>query len=181
MNQDKSTIFEKNILLYMEEAENIYQNTEHTMMDKLGERIFFERMSIRLYEGLIRKHRGDVFKSRLPDMNRIKQFHDEEKEHFQLLEKTIKQMGGDPSIMTSAAELIASSRTSRNRFSISCSRSAWVPLLRMMRRISEAAVQNNRSALFRPSAIKSGSVRRDPGQDPGGPHVLRRQTDAFPA
>jgi rubrerythrin len=106
MNQDKSTIFEKNILLYMEEAENIYQNTEHTMMDKLGERIFFERMSIRLYEGLIRKHRGDVFKSRLPDMNRIKQFHDEEKEHFQLLEKIIKQMGGDPNIMTSAAELI---------------------------------------------------------------------------
>ena len=106
MNQNKSTIFEKNILLYMKEAENIYQSTERTMIDKLGERIFFERMSIRLYEGLISKHRGDVFKSRLPDMNRIKQFHDEEKEHFELLEKTIKQIGGDPGLMTSAADLI---------------------------------------------------------------------------
>jgi hypothetical protein len=106
MNQNKSTIFEKNILLYMKEAKNIYQNTERMMMDKLGERIFFERMSIRLYEGLIRKHHGDVFKGRLPDMNRIKQFLEEEKEHFELLQKTIKQIGGDPSIMTSAAELI---------------------------------------------------------------------------
>lgn len=77
----------------------------HAFMDKLGERLAFERSGTRLYEALISKFNGSDHKERLPEMTRIEQFYLEELKHFQLVAEIIAKIGGDPTAMTPAADL----------------------------------------------------------------------------
>lgn len=83
----------------------------HAFMDKLGERLAFERSGTRLYEALLSKFNGSEHKERLPDIHRIEQFYLEELKHFQLVGEIIAKIGGDSTAMTPAADLagIASS------------------------------------------------------------------------
>jgi rubrerythrin len=76
-------------------------------LDKLGERLAFERSGTRLYEALVSKH--DAFGSfaggpRKEDLAEILQ---EEYEHFTMLSSTIAQLGGDPTAVTPSADLHA--------------------------------------------------------------------------
>lgn len=83
----------------------------HSMMDKLGERLAFERSGTRLYEALITKYHSSEHKERLPELARMEQFFLEELKHFQLISEVIKKIGGDPTALTPAADVsgIASS------------------------------------------------------------------------
>jgi rubrerythrin len=77
------------------------------LMDKLGERLAFERSGTRLYEALVSKH--DAFGSfaggpRKGDLEGILR---EEHEHFTMLSSTIEQLGGDPTAVTPSANLHA--------------------------------------------------------------------------
>jgi hypothetical protein len=95
------------------------------LMDKLGERLAYERSGTRLYEALILKHRaaeaaeGDV----LPDVSTfitgdagddtetpaetLERIRAEEFEHFTMLCDAMTAMGGDPTAQTPCADVMA--------------------------------------------------------------------------
>ncbi len=100
------------------------------LMDKIGERLAFERGGTRLYDALITKYKAlqdsgeelppaadaladqdeDLFmaslegESALETLERIRQ---EEMEHFQLLVGAMEQLGGDPTAQTPCADVVA--------------------------------------------------------------------------
>lgn len=76
------------------------------LLDKLGERLAFERQGTRLYEALINKCEslGEADGVR-PSIDDLKDIHDEEKEHFALLQEVILDLGGDPTIQTPSADI----------------------------------------------------------------------------
>jgi bacterioferritin (cytochrome b1) len=86
------------------------------LLDKLGERIAFERAGTRLYTALISKHlavinSGDEV---LPSMIEgespsatLQRIRDEELEHFHMLCNRVTQLGGDPTAQTPCADVTA--------------------------------------------------------------------------
>src|SRR4029450_6176692 len=76
-------------------------------MDKLGERLAFERSGTRLYEALVSKH--DAFGSFAggPSKGDLEAILQEEYSHFTMLSTTIEQLGGDPTVVTPSADLHA--------------------------------------------------------------------------
>jgi hypothetical protein len=76
-------------------------------MDKLGERLAFERSGTRLYEALLSKY--DAFGSFAGGPNKADLEHicEEEYRHFMMLQAAIEQRGGDPTAVTPAANLSA--------------------------------------------------------------------------
>lgn len=77
------------------------------LMDKLGERLAFERTGTRLYEGLISKY--DAFGSFPggPTREDLEHVLQEESMHFMMLQSAIEQFGGDPTAVTPSANLHA--------------------------------------------------------------------------
>jgi len=77
------------------------------LMDKLGERLAFERTGTRLYEALVSKH--DAFGSFAggPSRDDLEQIRQEEFQHCTLLQSVITQLGGDPTAVTPSADLHA--------------------------------------------------------------------------
>lgn len=86
-------------------AQEKIMNGNHGFMDKLGERIAFERSGTRLYECLLSKYLGSDDKNSYPPIEILQQFHAEEKSHFQLTAETMKSLGGDPTAMTPSADI----------------------------------------------------------------------------
>jgi ferritin-like metal-binding protein YciE len=79
--------------------------SEIHLLDKLGERMAFERTGTRLYEGLINKAKIMKETSTGPDLDNLVEIHDEELKHFFMLKETIRQLGGDPTIQTPSADV----------------------------------------------------------------------------
>jgi rubrerythrin len=77
------------------------------LMDKLGERLAFERAGTRLYEALVSKH--DAFGSfaGVPSRDNLEHVRQEEYRHFTMLQSAIEQLGGDPTAVTPSANLHA--------------------------------------------------------------------------
>lgn len=76
-------------------------------LDKLAERLAFERGGVRLYQAFLTKcqapHEG-------PDVVSIEQLRhicDEEARHFMLLKECIEQLGGDPTVQSPCANITA--------------------------------------------------------------------------
>jgi hypothetical protein len=71
------------------------------LVDKLGERLAFERSGVRLYDALITKCEGA-----LPDLSLrdLRQFREEELEHYFMLKDVIEKIGADPTAMTPCAD-----------------------------------------------------------------------------
>lgn len=76
-------------------------------IDKLGERLAFERSGVRLYEALISKYVACGGFAGGPERSELEGNMQEEHEHFLLLVDTITKMGGDPTVMTPSADLQA--------------------------------------------------------------------------
>ncbi len=75
------------------------------LLDRLGERLAFERSGTRLYEAMLTKCRavangqgGDV-------LEELEHYCDEEREHFQLLVACREKLGADPTTQTPAADV----------------------------------------------------------------------------
>lgn len=86
--------------------ESIKGQVPTVLLDKLGERIAFERTGTRLYEALISKveaRSGDPAKA----SKKLREIHDEEAEHFNLLCRTMRELGADPTAMTPCANVTA--------------------------------------------------------------------------
>lgn len=79
----------------------------YAFMDKLGDRIAFERTGTRLYEALLVKYEGTEDKENLPPLELLQQFHREELEHFLMLTEVMKKIGGDPTAVTPCANIDA--------------------------------------------------------------------------
>ena len=74
-------------------------------IDKLGERLAFERSGVRLYEALLTKCQATPEK--LPGMSneQLMHFRDEEAKHFKLVADCLEQLGADPTAQTPAADV----------------------------------------------------------------------------
>lgn len=75
------------------------------LLDKLGERLAFERQGVRLYECLIGKAKLLGPLPGGPTVGDLEHILEEEKEHFRFLQKTIVQAGGDPTVQTPCADI----------------------------------------------------------------------------
>lgn len=73
------------------------------LMDKLGERLAFERSGTRLYDALIAKCEA-IGEGAIPAAD-LKRIRDEEAVHFALIGAAIQSLGGDPTAQTPGADV----------------------------------------------------------------------------
>lgn len=75
------------------------------LLDKLGERMAFERAGVRLYEAIIAKCEA----ANIPEetLSKLREYRDEEHSHFMLVHATIESLGADPTAMTPSADATA--------------------------------------------------------------------------
>jgi hypothetical protein len=74
-------------------------------VDKLGERIAFERVSVRLCEALITKFEAFGGFEGGPGRGELDQVIQKKYEHFRLLQEAIQNAGCDPTVLTPSADL----------------------------------------------------------------------------
>ena len=76
------------------------------LLDKLGERLAFERQGTRLYEAFLQKlETAPAEHVNGPSSEDLRHICDEELEHFKLLQKAITEIGGDATIQTPSADV----------------------------------------------------------------------------
>jgi rubrerythrin len=76
-------------------------------IDKLGERLAFERSGVRLYDALISKFDAFGGFEGGPTREMLASILKEEYQHFTLLSEAITKLGGDPTVVTPSADLHA--------------------------------------------------------------------------
>jgi len=74
-------------------------------INKLGERLAFERTGTRLYQAVISRY--DVLKATpgFPKLGDLKKIHEDELAHFQMLWDSLVELGADPTVVTPGADL----------------------------------------------------------------------------
>ena len=77
------------------------------LIDKLGERLAFERTGVRLYEGILIKFDALGSWDGGPTREQLMQIRDEELAHFEMLKQYIQKVGADPTAMTPSADVTA--------------------------------------------------------------------------
>jgi len=75
------------------------------LLDKLGERLAFERGGVRLFDGLIAKFEASGTWRGGPSMQDLVRFREHEVQHMFLMKETLEGLGADPSAMTPSADL----------------------------------------------------------------------------
>lgn len=79
------------------------------LIDKLGERLAFERTGVRLYEALITKCSADGVSGPLADagidLQQLTMIREDEERHFNLIGEAIVALGGDPTSVTPCADV----------------------------------------------------------------------------
>ena len=82
------------------------EDSPQILLDKLGERLAFERTATRLYDALITKCElmldGDISMT-LDDLVQIRA---DEARHFKMVKEAIESLGGDPTSQTPSADLV---------------------------------------------------------------------------
>jgi rubrerythrin len=73
-------------------------------VDKLGERLAFERSGVRLYDGLIAKLEAHGEMPQGPTREDLERLRGEELEHFHALEESMLALCGDPTAVTPSAD-----------------------------------------------------------------------------
>lgn len=82
-------------------AQAIQGNSPSVLIDKLGQRLAFERGGVRLYDALLTKCKAA---EPMLDIGILEQFRNDEAEHFMLVRDCIVSMGGDPTAQTPCAD-----------------------------------------------------------------------------
>lgn len=75
------------------------------LLDKLSERLAFERTGTRLYEALLNKCEMLGEETPGPTLEEIQHIGREELEHFLLINETISELGGDPTVQSPSADV----------------------------------------------------------------------------
>jgi bacterioferritin (cytochrome b1) len=76
----------------------------HVLIDKLGERLAFERTGTRVYEALITKCESSE-DTGVIDVDVLRQFCEQEADHFAMLADCIESLGADPTAQTPGADV----------------------------------------------------------------------------
>lgn len=74
------------------------------LINKLGERLAFERSGVRLYECLITKCESAKSGPQIP-IDRLRHFRSEEEEHFRMVKDAMLSLGADPTAQTPDADV----------------------------------------------------------------------------
>jgi rubrerythrin len=76
------------------------------LLDKLGERLAFERQGTRLYEAFLQKCESLTLEDGSgPSVEELRHICEEELEHFHLLQNAITALGGDATVQTPSADV----------------------------------------------------------------------------
>jgi rubrerythrin len=75
-------------------------------IDKLSERAAFERTGARLYEAMLAKFDALGGYPGGPTRERLVEIRDEELEHLGIVQEAVNTLGGDPTVMTPAADMV---------------------------------------------------------------------------
>ncbi|WP_437793174.1 ferritin-like domain-containing protein [Sorangium sp. So ce693] len=92
-------------------GELIHGRPPALLIDKLGERLQFERSGTRLYEAMIAKHDAEGSFEGGPTRADLEAIRDEELLHFALVKRAIERLGADPTAMTPGADVIGLAST----------------------------------------------------------------------
>ncbi len=76
-------------------------------IDKLGERMAFERQGVRLYEALLRKCSAGSSSPAPVPVERLELIRQNELEHMFLIKATLENFGADPTAQTPSADVVA--------------------------------------------------------------------------
>lgn len=87
--------------------EKLKGNKPTLVLDKLGERLAFERTGTRLYEALVSKHEADGGFLGGPTRQELVDILNDEHRHFAMLAEVVRDLGGDPTAMTPSADAVA--------------------------------------------------------------------------
>ena len=79
-------------------------NKPQVLIDKLGERLAYERTGVRLYEALLMKL-GTATGGPMIDAAAVARIRDDEHAHFQMVGKYLVEIGADPTAMTPCADI----------------------------------------------------------------------------
>jgi rubrerythrin len=88
------------------------QHALQMFLDKLGERLEFERTGVRLYDALIFKRRQEERQESahtvpMPSIAALEAIRNDELSHFRQIEKAIRELGGDPTVLSPSADVAA--------------------------------------------------------------------------
>jgi len=75
------------------------------LLDKLAERLAFERTGTRLYDGLLSKCQGRSNEASGLPLESLRAFRDEEAQHFALVWEVMRGLGADPTALTPGADV----------------------------------------------------------------------------
>jgi hypothetical protein len=75
------------------------------LLDKLGERLAFERTSTRLYEALMAKCTVLAERQTIVDLEQLADVRRDEARHFLIVKEAIESLGGDPTAQTPSADV----------------------------------------------------------------------------
>lgn len=75
------------------------------LLDKLGERLAFERTGVRLYEAILAKLPASRLEEGSLVVHEVRRFRDEELWHLHLVREALESLGGDPTAMTPCADV----------------------------------------------------------------------------
>jgi rubrerythrin len=79
-------------------------NKPQVLIDKLGERLAYERTGVRLYEALIAKVMAAT-QGPIVDVGELQRIRDDELAHMQLVGRCLQELGADPTAMTPCADV----------------------------------------------------------------------------
>lgn len=79
----------------------------NVFLDRLGERLAFERIGVRLYDALLAHVNVLADPSLGPTPGELRQIRDEEHRHVELLRGVLEELGADPTVCTPAADAVA--------------------------------------------------------------------------
>ena len=77
----------------------------HVLIDRLGERLAFERTGTRLYEAMMTKCRAAANGGGEEMLRDLEHYCQEEAEHFHMLVGCLEKLGADPTVQTPAADV----------------------------------------------------------------------------
>jgi len=74
-------------------------------INKLGERLAFERTGSRLYQAVISRYDALKSASGFPELGELQKVHNDEVSHFEMLWEALTELGADPTVQTPAADI----------------------------------------------------------------------------
>jgi len=86
--------------------ERVQGHKPTVMIDKLGQRLAYERTGVRLYEALLAKYDAAEIHVGGPTRMELLEIRNDEHEHMLIVREAIRQLGADPTAMTPGADVM---------------------------------------------------------------------------